>query len=321
MNIKIVNKNTKDSNFLQSNFWAKVKEKYGWKSIFVEIEEKDITVLFLYRKIFKVFNIVYCGRPDLLNFNNDELSKLSKFVEKQIKGKVLFIRYDFKNIDVSNFKLKKANTDIQVPNTVVIYKKDEETLLAEMKSKTRYNVRLAARKDVVITEVELEQLDKWYDLYETTAKRDKIAIHSYDYYKDVVDLANEHGEGSRIYFAKHEEDILAGIIVLYHNKEATYLYGASSNHKRNLMPAYLLQWQAMSDAFENGMESYDMFGIPKTDDPRDPMHGLYRFKTGFGGEIEHYAGCYDYTKAPISYNLFKLAEKARTFIYKKLLKR
>ncbi|MBN2652830.1 MAG: peptidoglycan bridge formation glycyltransferase FemA/FemB family protein [Spirochaetales bacterium] len=323
MNIKIVNKKaiTRNENFLQSQFWAEVKKRYGWNSLFLQVEEKEETILFLYKRIFKFFYMVYSGRPNLEGFTDKELKELNTFLKKQIKGKILFIRYDLKVVKDFNLKLKKASSDIQVPNTVVIYKNEEENLLAAMKSKTRYNIRLAEKKGVTVREAAIEELDRWYSLYETTAKRDKIAIHSFEYYRDVINLANESGSCAKIYFAEHEGSLLAGIIVLLHGKEAVYLYGASSNEKRNLMPAYKLQWVAISESFKAGAESYDMFGIPASDNPDDPMHGLYRFKTGFGGEIENYLGCYDFTPSPILYSLFRVAERLRTFIFKKVLKR
>jgi lipid II:glycine glycyltransferase (peptidoglycan interpeptide bridge formation enzyme) len=114
-----------------------------------------------------------------------------------------------------------------------------------------------------------------------------------------------------LYIAKHEDDFIAAIIVLFRGKDATYLYGASSNNKRNLMAPYALQWKAMQDAKEAGCLNYDLFGIPPNDDPHHPMAGLYLFKTGFGGQIVHRPGSWDYPYKKMLYSLFNKAEAMR----------
>jgi lipid II:glycine glycyltransferase (peptidoglycan interpeptide bridge formation enzyme) len=78
--------------------------------------------------------------------------------------------------------------------------------------------------------------------------------------------------------------------VVRHGRQGWYLYGASSNVKRNLMPSYALQWAAMRDLRVEGCLSYDLFGIPPYAEAGHPMFGLYQFKTGFGGRIVHTPG-------------------------------
>ncbi len=119
--------------------------------------------------------------------------------------------------------------------------------------------------------------------------------------------------------ASFEGENLAAIITLFTKNQAIYLYGASSNSHRNLMPAYLLQWQAIQDAKNHGCQSYDFYGIPPTDDENHPMHGLYRFKTGFGGEIVHRTGSMDVNLSPL-YAPYAVAEKLRLIWFKKIKK-
>ncbi len=166
-----------------------------------------------------------------------------------------------------------------------------------------------------------ELLEQWYDIYVETSERDKIALHSQDYYRKVFELASNAETDIRLYMAESEGKYIAGIVTCFYNGKATYLYGASSNCDREKMPAYALQWKAVCDAKEAGCTSYDMFGIPPADDPSHPMYGLYRFKTGFGGEIIHRAGCYDYPLEKQKYSLYCLAEKARSFYFRKIRKR
>ncbi len=231
------------------------------------------------------------------------------------------------------FLCKKNSVDIQPPDTTQVdLTRTEEEILAAMKNKWRYNVNLAKRKGVQIEKVSGNSLnlsdfvDIFYALYKETSARDGIAMHAKAYYKDLLELsAQEAQKGGdvpqvNLYIAKHEDDNLGAIMTLFSKTESVYLYGCSSNKKRNLMPNFLLQWTAMSDAKAYGSRYYDMYGMPPTDDPSHPMHGLYLFKTGFGGRNVHRVGTYDVPLKGI-YKLCVLAEGARAFWHKKILKK
>ena len=231
------------------------------------------------------------------------------------------------------FLCKKNAVDIQPPDTTQVdLTRTEEEILAAMKSKWRYNINLAARKGVVVQKTALDSssiekaIDDFYALYKETSARDGIAMHAKGYYKDLLELsAQEAQKGSdvpqvNLYMASHEGDNLGAIMTLFSKTESVYLYGCSSNKKRNLMPNFLLQWTAMKDAKAYGSRYYDMYGMPPTDDPSHPMHGLYLFKTGFGGRNVHRAGSYDVPLKGI-YKLCVLAEGARAFWHKKILKK
>lgn len=229
-------------------------------------------------------------------------------------------------------KLKKNNVDIQPPDSTLInLTSDEESILNLMKPKWRYNIKLASKKGVKIerilgNNINLStKLDIFYDLYQTTAKRDGISIHQKSYYRDLLEKSSkEIDEGKDVpvislYLASNEDDYLGAIITLFSKTESVYLYGCSSNIKRNLMPNFLLQWTAMRDAKLYGSKYYDMYGMPPTDDENHPMHGLYLFKTGFGGKNIHRCGTYDVQLNFVS-SLFNLAETLRAFWHKKILK-
>lgn len=230
-------------------------------------------------------------------------------------------------------KLKKAAVDIQPPDSTQIDLQPEESdILANMKTKWRYNVNLSARKGVEIIRVlgddpKLEEyLDIFYSLYGITAERDGIAVHAKSYYLDLIKKSAEEIKAGNdvpvisLYLARHEEDWLGSIITLFSKDQAIYLYGCSSNVKRNLMPNFLLQWTAMKDAKAYGSRYYDMYGMPPTDDENHPMHGLYLFKTGFGGKNIHRIGSFDY-QLKFLYKFYSFAEKSRAFWHKKVLKK
>jgi len=194
-----------------------------------------------------------------------------------------------------------------------------ESIFEQMKSKWRYNCRLALKKGVKVRQAKKNEITVFYELLKETSKRDRIAIHGLDYYKALFEIENNLSE-IRLYLAEHEGDVLAGIVTLFRGIEAVYLYGASSDKKRNLMPAYTLQLKAIEDAKNCGCERYDFFGIPPTKDESHSMSGLYQFKTGFGGRIVHRPGSWDYPSRYMVYRLFRVAENFRSTI-KKLRKR
>ncbi len=311
------------SNFMQTISWADLKQEYGFKPLFFVIDFNGVEegLVILIRPIFKGLSLAYIPHgPSNDLCKNVGLKPISKELKKFMPKGTLFIRYDLllensnENLDIVK-GLKKSLVTVQVPDTTILkLDKDEDVLLSGMHKKTRYNIKLAGKKGVEIKEVPISCLDRWYDMYEVTAKRDSIAIHSKEYYKSVYQKTN-----MKMLIAEHEGDLLAGIFVLIQNDIATYVYGASSNSKRNLMPAYLLQWEAIKLSKSGGAKYYDFFGIPPTEDENHPMHGLYRFKTRFGGDIIHRLGCYDYNLTTLA-TAFGLLEKARNFYYKKIRK-
>jgi lipid II:glycine glycyltransferase (peptidoglycan interpeptide bridge formation enzyme) len=215
--------------------------------------------------------------------------------------------------------LIKAPADVQAPDTVLLdLSPPEGEILARMNPKWRYNIRLALRKGVAVRQAGEEGLPVFYSLFQETARRDGIAIHSLDYYRTLFAHGRDYPAGAgrrgpelRLYLASHDGEALAAIITLFRGAEGIYLYGASSDRKRNLMASYALQWQAMTDARASGCRTYDLFGIPPSADPKHPMAGLYRFKTGFGGRIVHRPGSWDYPCRPLGAHLFRHMEKFR----------
>lgn len=179
----------------------------------------------------------------------------------------------------------------------------EETLLAQMKEKWRYNVRLAARKGVAVRPARsLADLHSWYTLLQTTGERDQFGVHTFDYYRKTWEIFVPRAQAC-LFLAYAHEELLAGIFVICTGHEAIYLYGASGNVQRNLMPNYLLQWEAIRWARAAGACSYDFWGIPATDEPNEAMAGVYRFKSGWGGETLTFLGNYQYDYHPLALRL------------------
>jgi lipid II:glycine glycyltransferase (peptidoglycan interpeptide bridge formation enzyme) len=319
--------------FLQSDFWAAFKSSFSWTPFAFRVdwgngEEKPL--LALYRPLMMGVGFVYVPwGPELpVSFPEDDaartcaLHETAEALRTFVPRSAAFVRFDphwFRGENEPRpailHPFTRAAADIQPPDTVIIdLTQADDQILAGMKSKWRYNVRLGCKKTRVFR-VDAEGLNTFYDLFIRTARRDGIAIHGIDYYKRLFEIAAvKTGLDLRLYLAEAEGVPLAGIVTLFRGKTATYLYGASSGEKRNLMGAYALQWQAIRDAKESGCTVYDLFGIPPDASPNHPMAGLYPFKTGFGGRIVHRPGSWDYVYKRLGARLFSAAEKVRKML-------
>ncbi len=342
-------RNLKDDSsiFLQSALWGRHKGSFGWKPLPVKWRwyGDSGSLLILTRNLIPGISLAYIphGPADFSGKEGDRegfLLELSRELRGVLPLSCFFIRYDLPDYTVGEqFPRKldkpftKAPLDIQPPDTVVLnlakaFDADdpEGFILAGMHKKTRYNIRLAEKKGVRVEVSGREKLRDWYGLYKITAARDKIAIHPFKYYDRLFELVEDPArtdaaELKLLLAYGPDNQLLAGIIVLFRKGESIYLYGASSNENRHLMPNYALQWKAIRMALDKGCREYDLFGIPPTDDPSHPMHGLYRMKTGFGGEIRHRPGAWDYPYSRLMYGLYSLLEWARRFYYKTWKKR
>jgi lipid II:glycine glycyltransferase (peptidoglycan interpeptide bridge formation enzyme) len=321
-------------NVLQSGFWGSFKACFGWnvRSFLVEWEDGiESPLMVIRRRLAPGISFAYVPWgpvfPQNLALNDEEksraLAELAEALRFLLPKDTAFIRFDppwfSEGAETPAPQLfapfARSGADVQPPDTVIInLNYTEEEILENMKPKWRYNIRLAEKKGVTIRRADEDGLETFYQIFEATAKRDGIAIHSIDYYKTLFAHAKNYpGEGLDIalYLAEHEGEAISGIIVVFRNKEAVYLYGASANYKRNLMAPYALQWQAIKDAKNAACASYDLFGIPPNEDPNHPLAGLYRFKTGFGGKIIHRSGSWDYVYRPLMRKLFTTAESLR----------
>ena len=323
------------ASFLQSGFWGAFKARFGWEALAFRAvwENGEVKPLLVLRRsllsgpLGRGISLAYIPwGPELPSeiksaFQTEDLARrtalteLAEALKKLLPKDTAFIRFDppWYSEELNAFSpplpFTRSGADIQPPDTVLISLKEPmESILAGMKPKWRYNARLALKKGVKVRRAGVEEIAVFYDLLKETAGRDGIAIHGVEYYRTLLENTRPD---IRLYLAEHEGDTLAGIVTLYREREAVYLYGASSEKKRSLMAPYALQVKAMEDAKEAGCEEYDLFGIPPDDDPSHPMAGLYRFKTGFGGRIIHRPGSWDFPCHPLLYRLFRGAESFR----------
>jgi peptidoglycan pentaglycine glycine transferase (the first glycine) len=193
---------------------------------------------------------------------------------------------------------------VQFRNTVwVDINHPEEDLLARMKTKTRYNIRLAERKGVTVRMAHPDELPQLYRMYAETSVRDGFVIRSQDYYELVWRTFVEQDMAVPL-IAEVEGQPVAGLILFIFGEMAWYLYGMSTGQHREKMPNHLLQWEAMRIASARGCAYYDLWGAPEVFDESDSMWGVYRFKEGLGGKVVRTLGAWDFPAAPVRYSLF-----------------
>ncbi|HLW03179.1 MAG TPA: peptidoglycan bridge formation glycyltransferase FemA/FemB family protein [Ktedonobacterales bacterium] len=197
---------------------------------------------------------------------------------------------------------RAVEDSIQPRRTIAIdLTPDERTIALRQKPKWRYNAGLAVRKGVTVRVASSQDdVQRWYELMRITSQRDAFAVHTLDYYFYAWKVFGEANQ-ARLLLAEHEGKLLAGIFVSLLGREGIYLYGASGNEGRHLMPNHLLQWEAMRWAKAQGATLYDLWGVAETEDPNDPMAGVYRFKRGWGGKMIRYIGSFDYVYSPLAY--------------------
>lgn len=179
---------------------------------------------------------------------------------------------------------------------------DEKAILASMKEKWRYNVRLAGRKGVTVRQGDGQaDFDTFYSIYQTTSERDQFFIHNKAHYEDVLRL---YGERAVLLLAEYEGRAISGIIVVRFGHWSWYMYGASSNEQRNLMPNHLLQWHGMQWAKSHGCWYYNFRGIPAVLEEGQELWGVYVFKQGFGGYALHFLETHDLVYQPLVYGIY-----------------
>ena len=215
-----------------------------------------------------------------------------------------------------------SQEQIQFRNTVLIdLQEDEDSILARMKSKTRYNIRLSGRKGITIRRGTVQDLPALYRMYADTSQRAGFTIRGEPYY---LTLWHSFMEGeardpqAQSILAEFEGQLVAGAVIFKFGQRAWYLHGMSSPDHREKMAPHLIQWEAIRWAKEQGCKVYDMWGAPDQFDESDSLWGVYRFKRGYGGEVTLSIGAWDYPARPglyAAYNrwLPKILNIARWF--------
>jgi len=308
------------SGFHQSFAWAKFKQVQDWDTykigIFSDKNNKLVGGCSILEFSFSNgTNFLYLPEGPVLNYENeDELfwqwraleTALHSVISLSPNNKTTHIRIEPRITSVFPWFLTgytKAPINLQPRHTQVInLESSTEEILAQMKPKGRYNIRLAEKKMVKILEIPFSDIKTFYKLYETTFKRDKFEGKDITFFENYVKYC---GEFSKIFIAKVNNNILATAIVVYFGDRATYLYGASSSEMREYMAPYALHWHIIQDAKNKKYKEYDFWGIAKDENNTEhEWYGLTKFKKQFGGNQLDFIGAYDYVIQKDLYEAF-----------------
>jgi peptidoglycan pentaglycine glycine transferase (the first glycine) len=304
----------RSGHLLQSWGWGELKARSGWSPLRLALWHGDdiVAAASILRRTaanlpLRVGHLAYIPKGPVIDWSDSLLcatffAQLTAYLRKQ--GAIAMRMEPGMETLVGDWVSKlqmHSVAPVQPLRTIILdLAPSEETLLAQMKEKWRYNVRLAARKGVTIRVAETPaDVHVWYRLLQTTSERDQFGIHSSNYYLDAWHIFAPHNQ-ARLLLAEYDGQLLAGIFVGLFAGQAIYLYGASSNEQRQLMPNYLLQWEAIRWARQQGAHTYDFWGIPATDAEDEAMAGVYRFKRGWGGRIVQFPGCYEAVYHPLA---------------------
>ena len=315
-------------NFQQSLEWAEVK-KPNWKPEVILAEDDNNNIIgslcVWIRKIPIFGNIMYSPRGPVCDTNDiaiiKQLTDGAKELAKKYKAIVLRMEPDilsddkiFREIVINlGYKIKDDAKDFQdeiQPRYVFrldIKGKTQEEIMAGFKQKWRYNIRLATKKGVEIKEGTKEDLKDFHKIMIETGARDGFIIRPLAYFEKMYDcLAPNH---MKLLMAYYKGEPISGVIPIFYGNKTWYLYGASSNKNRNLMPNYLLQWEMIKMAIERKDDIYDFRGVSGIVDENHPQYGLYRFKQGFGATFTEFIGEVYMPFKPITYKIYRFSEK------------
>ena len=316
-------------NFQQSPEWAKVKGNWINEIVLAEDESGKIigAVSILIRKIPIFGNIMYSSRGPTCDIHDisvmkqltdgiKELAKKYKAIVYKAEPDILSSDEEYRKIVTSlGYKIKddakNFREEIQ-PRYVFrldIKNKTEDEIFAGFHSKTRYNVRLAIKKGVEVKEGTREDLKDFHKIMIETGNRDGFITRPLSYFEKMYDNMVPDGH-MKLLMAYYDGKPISGVIPIFYGNKTWYLYGASSNQHRNLMPNYLLQWEMIKMAIARHDDIYDFRGVSGVVDKNHPQYGLYRFKKGFGAKFTEFIGEIYIPFKPVKYRLYKFSEKA-----------
>ncbi len=318
---------------LQTATWGELKSRFDWSAERLAVCQDNRLVagaLVLFRKLpLRLGTLAYVPKGPILDFGDDTLTtELLRGLDRLMKRhRSILLKIEPDRLANQSFTarlgalgFRPSPQTIQPPRTITIdISRDEDAILAAMHSKTRYNIRLAAKKDVIVREATHDDLAAFNSLMHATGERDDFAVHSPEYYTAAYRLFVPI-DRAQLFVASFQEQVIAGLFAFALGDRAWYFYGASGEAERQRMPNHALQWAAILWAKSRGCVEYDLWGIPDEDEATleahylersDDLWGVYRFKRGFGGKVARFAGAFDRVYDPLLYQAYRLYLKSR----------
>ncbi len=303
---------------MQSSAWAKIREAQGWTAEF--LDRDGARALVLWRSLPGGMRFGYCPRgpvaaPERLA---DALRMLAAHAKATPGALVLKVDPE-RTAEEAGDALRaagfKRGPDIQpvIATLVLPLDGDEASLLAGFEKDTRWGARQPEKRGVDVYQGTTDtDLGAFYRLYALTGRRAGFITRTEGYYRTVWRTLIEAGLAT-LWLAEHDGLPVAGAMTWHCGDRELYMYGATSEAGRKVYAAYGLLWRCVTEALARGARTFDFGGIPADPtDERDPMHGPYLFKRGFGGTVTHWAGAHDSVPRPLAYRAFRIAEPLYT---------
>lgn len=304
-----------NAHVLQAGGWGELKAGFGWDAVRIVSDGAGVQILF--RKLPLGFTVAYIPKLAIGNQSSVSSDQFWREVDSACrKRRAIFLKIELdlwndQQPETWNLKLETSPHNIQPPRTIIIdIRGSEEEILARMKQKTRYNIRLAEKKGVTVRA--WDDISAFHAMMLVTGRRDEFGVHSLEYYRRAYELFHPAGM-AELLVAEFEGRPLAALMVFALGRRAYYMYGASTDEERNRMPTYLLQWEAMKWARAKGAEEYDLWGVPDEEEAtleanfetrHDGLWGIYRFKRGFGGDVKRAQQALDRVYLPLLYKVY-----------------
>jgi peptidoglycan pentaglycine glycine transferase (the first glycine) len=304
-----------DAHLLQSGEWGQLKSAFEWEAIHLLVGEAGAQILF--RRLPLGFTFAYLPKaPVSSSAPSPAFWSAVDLACRSRRAVFLKVEPDGWEGDggasvLNGQTFAPSPQHIQPRSTLAVdLHGSEEDVFNRMKPKTRYNIRLAGRKEVVVHPS--SDIDNFYRVMTITGQREAFHVHSQEYYRRAYELFYPKGM-CELFVADFQDRSLATLMVFAHGRQAYYFYGASSDEERNRKATYPLQWEAIRWARARGCDEYDMWGIPdeatdvEEDDAEareDGLWGVYRFKRGFGGSIKHAIHTMDRVYNPLLYKVY-----------------
>jgi len=302
---ELVVANPDGGNTLQCAAFAKVKEEAGWNPRYVihELDGADVAALYLSKKINFLGELWYAPKgPGVATIN--QLQEVARDLKANTQG-VFAVKVEpdivsgsIREEDLESLGLVKVrNIQYNWATVLIDLAPSEEEIISSFRQKTRYNIRLAERKGVVVEAVDATEanLAVMYELMTVTAKRAGVFLRDKKYFYDFW-RGHAAANCGQLFFARYEDTVVAGAFITHLGRKALYKDGGSGREHTNVQAPYALQWGIMQWLKAHGVTEYDLHGTPpanKLDDEAHPLHGLARFKTGFNDQVVEYIGTYD----------------------------
>ena len=349
-NVNFIQQNSPDGGFLQSDEWRKFQESVGRKTYNIScplpsyghsLPQAGERGSYFWANVIEhklpiVGKYFYIPRGPILenqNGNTEIKDCINELIDLAKSNKAGWIRIEPTNEEVLklikdniNYKIAKAPHDMQPKEILVMdIAKPEEEILAGMKQKTRYNIRLAEKKGVKIIE-DRKYMNDFIQLTKIMAKRQKIAVHPEEYYRKMLEVIPN--DILKLYIAEYRNRVIAANLVVFYGNTCTYLHGASDDSFRNVMAPHLLQWKQIQDAKKAGCVRYDFGGVKIQPRPAPSLArreikggvnswvGITRFKLGFAPNVKpiEFPGSYDIIISPFWYSLYRFIQRLKSFI-------